>query len=150
VQLLTRPSGDDAAGNRGGLAPWQARKVDQYLALGDGKGGTRYVVTVSGRGYTFVAPIKRSTKPSSVHAAVGDPILHMNLPARLMRMVGRSDDTNAVSTQLRSTRFVTIGPRSSTNACPCYGLGSAPPRPAKRPCTLRWIGATSSCPTLSE
>jgi predicted ATPase len=108
VQLLTRPSGDDAAGNRGGLAPWQARKVDQYLALGDGKGGTRYVVTVSGRGYTFVAPIKRSTKPSSVHAAVGDPILHMNLPARLMRMVGRSDDTNAVSTQLRSTRFVTI------------------------------------------
>jgi AraC family transcriptional regulator len=31
VQLLTRPSGDDAAGNRGGLAPWQARKVDQYL-----------------------------------------------------------------------------------------------------------------------
>jgi predicted ATPase/DNA-binding winged helix-turn-helix (wHTH) protein len=76
--------------------------------LGDGKGGARYVATVGGRGYTFVAPIKRSSEPGSAHAAVAPPVLHANLPARLTRMVGRSDDTKAVSTQLKWTRFVTI------------------------------------------
>src|SRR5713226_268646 len=29
-------------------------------ALGDGQGGNRYVVTVIGRGYNFVAPVRRS------------------------------------------------------------------------------------------
>jgi len=67
--------------------------------LGDGKGGARYVATVGGRGYTFVAPIKLSSESSHLHTAVARPNLH-NLPTRLMRMVGRSDDTNAVSTQL--------------------------------------------------
>jgi len=75
--------------------------------LGDGKGGARYVATVGGRGYTFVAPIKLSSESSHLHTAVARPNLH-NLPTRLMRMVGRSDDTNAVSTQLVLTRFVTI------------------------------------------
>src|SRR6266403_1489423 len=28
-------------------------------ALGDGQGGNRYVVTVPGRGYNFVAPVRR-------------------------------------------------------------------------------------------
>src|ERR1700722_2382876 len=30
-------------------------------ALGDGRGGARYVSTVAGRGYCFVAPVTRST-----------------------------------------------------------------------------------------
>src|SRR6201994_3588379 len=34
-------------------------------ALGDGQGGHRYVVTVPGRGYNFVAPI-RTEEPSQV------------------------------------------------------------------------------------
>ena len=29
-------------------------------ALGDGQGGHRYIATVSGRGYNFVAPVRRS------------------------------------------------------------------------------------------
>src|SRR6266478_3645218 len=32
-------------------------------ALGDGQGGHRYVVTVPGRGYNFVAPVKRGEPP---------------------------------------------------------------------------------------
>src|SRR6266446_3775884 len=28
-------------------------------ALGDGQGGNRYVITVPGRGYNFVAPVRR-------------------------------------------------------------------------------------------
>ena len=30
-------------------------------ALGDGKGGARYITTMAGRGYCFVAPISRSS-----------------------------------------------------------------------------------------
>jgi DNA-binding winged helix-turn-helix (wHTH) protein len=33
-------------------------------ALRDGRDGTRYVATVPGRGYCFVAPVTRSTQPS--------------------------------------------------------------------------------------
>ena len=32
--------------------------------LGDGKNGTRYITTASGRGYCFVAPILRSEQRS--------------------------------------------------------------------------------------
>src|SRR5882762_6461157 len=31
-------------------------------ALGDGQGGNRYVITVPGRGYNFVAPVRRDRK----------------------------------------------------------------------------------------
>ena len=34
-------------------------------ALGDGREGTRYIVTVPGRGYSFVAPVTLSTPQSS-------------------------------------------------------------------------------------
>src|SRR6202167_1175964 len=35
-------------------------------ALGDGRGGVRYVSTVAGRGYCFVAPVTRSTAARTV------------------------------------------------------------------------------------
>ena len=46
-------------------------------ALGDGSGGRRFIVTVPGRGYQFVAPVRevRGEAPSAspaVHAAAGD------------------------------------------------------------------------------
>src|ERR1700757_2535784 len=45
-------------------------------ALGDGREGTRYIVTVAGRGYCFVAPVTRSTPQYSPsrQAAVCDPL----------------------------------------------------------------------------
>ena len=61
-------------------------------ALGDGKGDARYIATVAGRGYCFVAPISRSSDPGNVHAAAAASFLHANLPSRLIRMVGRAAD----------------------------------------------------------
>ena len=52
-------------------------------ALGDGREGTRYIVTVAGRGYSFVAPVTRSTPQSapSREAAVSDRL--QSLPPKL-------------------------------------------------------------------
>ncbi|RUU14488.1 transcriptional regulator [Mesorhizobium sp. USDA-HM6] len=77
-------------------------------ALGDGKDGARYIATLAGRGYCFVAPISRSGSRNDVHREVAASYPHANLPSRLVRMVGRADDVIALSTQLIATRFVTI------------------------------------------
>jgi DNA-binding winged helix-turn-helix (wHTH) protein len=60
-------------------------------ALGDGQGDNRYVVTVVGRGYNFVAPI-REEKPSraSSSATIAPAALH-NLPFATTRMIGREE-----------------------------------------------------------
>ena len=77
-------------------------------ALGDGQNGARYITTLAGRGYCFVAPIARSSDRDNVEAAVVDAFPHGNLPSRSMRMVGRDDDVFRLSTQLTAGRFVTI------------------------------------------
>jgi predicted ATPase/DNA-binding winged helix-turn-helix (wHTH) protein len=77
-------------------------------ALGDGQNGARYITTLAGRGYCFVAPIARSSDRGNVEAAVVDTFPHGNLPSRPIRMVGRDDDVLGLSTQLTAGRFVTI------------------------------------------
>src|SRR5262245_60070240 len=80
-------------------------------ALGDGRNGARYISTLTGRGYCFVAPIARANGRRNGHAAPAAPAApvtdfpHANLPGRLTRMVGRTDDVLAVVTQLVATRF---------------------------------------------
>src|SRR5712692_11285778 len=54
-------------------------------ALGDGKDGARYITTLPGRGYCFVAPITRSDDQDNVDSAVVGSFSHANLPSRLMR-----------------------------------------------------------------
>ena len=78
-------------------------------ALGDGKDGARYISTVAGRGYCFVAPVSRSHQ-HQVQAANADvpSFPHTNLPGRLTRMVGRDNDVLRLSTELTAARFVTI------------------------------------------
>jgi predicted ATPase/DNA-binding winged helix-turn-helix (wHTH) protein len=82
-------------------------------ALGDGKDGARYIATLSGRGYCFVAPVLRSTAQNStgrddVRLAAAAAFPHVNLPARLGRMVGRADDILTLSRRVMAERFVTI------------------------------------------
>src|SRR5271154_2520117 len=49
-------------------------------ALGDGQGDNRYVATVVGRGYNFVAPIRREEpSPAALSPIVAPAALH-NLP----------------------------------------------------------------------
>jgi predicted ATPase/DNA-binding winged helix-turn-helix (wHTH) protein len=77
-------------------------------ALGDGKEGARYIATLPGRGYCFVAPVSRPSSPRDDAPVVGAVFTHANLPSRLSRMVGRDDDVLKLSAQLNASRFVTI------------------------------------------
>jgi predicted ATPase/DNA-binding winged helix-turn-helix (wHTH) protein len=77
-------------------------------ALGDGKAGARYITTIAGRGYCFVAPISRVSSPREVAPVAITDFSHANLPGRLGRMVGRDDDVLKLSAHLIASRFVTI------------------------------------------
>jgi len=77
-------------------------------ALGDGKGGARYITTLAGRGYCFVAPITRSSQPGTETPPGPSNFPSVNLPNRLPRMVGRADGVRALSAQLLASRFVTV------------------------------------------
>lgn len=81
-------------------------------ALGDGQDGARYIATLPGRGYCFVAPVLRSaaSSPAAEGAATAGASFTgaTFLPARLARMVGREDSVRALAGQLAAARFVTI------------------------------------------
>ncbi|MEJ1963817.1 MAG: winged helix-turn-helix domain-containing protein [Gammaproteobacteria bacterium] len=77
-------------------------------ALGDGKDGARYITTVAGRGYCFVAPVSRSGDRGRAQPELSRSFPHVNLPSRLIRMAGRGHDAERLATQLIAERFVTI------------------------------------------
>lgn len=66
-------------------------------ALGDGVGGARYIATVTGKGYRFVAPV-RALAP----ARLG------NLPAAATRLVGRGAAIEAILGHVAAARLVTL------------------------------------------
>ncbi|QET04278.1 transcriptional regulator [Cupriavidus pauculus] len=74
-------------------------------ALGDGQPGQRYIATVIGRGYRFVAPVS-STTSSLQPAELASP--PHNLPALTTRVIGRGDAIDTLLSQLRERRFVTV------------------------------------------
>jgi predicted ATPase len=76
-------------------------------ALGDGQGGHRYVVTVPGRGYNFVAPISEEHVQAPSVRTSSTATVH-NLPFAATRMIGRDDATAAVASRLSRHRLVTI------------------------------------------
>jgi predicted ATPase/DNA-binding winged helix-turn-helix (wHTH) protein len=81
-------------------------------ALGDGEEGFRYIETVRGRGYCFVAPVSRlesapladSGAPSSKSATLSK----LALPPAPGRMIGREDAACAIAADLMAHRFLTI------------------------------------------
>jgi predicted ATPase/DNA-binding winged helix-turn-helix (wHTH) protein len=85
-------------------------------ALGDGVNGSRYITSVAGRGYCFVAPVVRrameETRTSSsgvrphTRSIIGNAT--RGLPPRLARMAGRDDVVRALAAQVLEHRFVTI------------------------------------------
>jgi predicted ATPase/DNA-binding winged helix-turn-helix (wHTH) protein len=77
-------------------------------ALGDGQGGHRYVVTVPGRGYNFVAPISREDRsPVALPFTVAEPATH-NLPTAVTRMIGREEAVRTIIARLSCQRLVTV------------------------------------------
>jgi predicted ATPase/DNA-binding winged helix-turn-helix (wHTH) protein len=77
-------------------------------ALGDGRGGARYIVTIPGRGYSFVAPVTRSAPQPSTSKQTIISDRPQRLPPKLIRMIGRDDTIRALSAQLTMYRFVSI------------------------------------------
>jgi predicted ATPase/DNA-binding winged helix-turn-helix (wHTH) protein len=79
-------------------------------ALGDGQGGNRYIVTVVGRGYNFVAAI-RIKEPSRTRPPATLSIAKHNLPFAVTRIVGREQAVETLISRLSRQRLVTvIGP----------------------------------------
>lgn len=74
-------------------------------SLGCGVGGERYIATVAGRGYRFVAPI-RTVRPLT--STVASPKPRHNLVERLTRIIGRESLIEDLDAQLRERRLVTL------------------------------------------
>jgi predicted ATPase/DNA-binding winged helix-turn-helix (wHTH) protein len=77
-------------------------------ALGDGVGGVRYVTSVAGRGYCFVALVVRGESEPTMPVAPNAWRLAHGLPPRLARMAGRDDAVRMLAAQLAEHRFVTV------------------------------------------
>jgi predicted ATPase/DNA-binding winged helix-turn-helix (wHTH) protein len=76
-------------------------------ALGEGEGGARYLTTVSGQGYCFVARLQHrdDAKPAAARQ-IASPV--PNLPARPQQLVGRDLAIDTIAERLNKGRFVTI------------------------------------------
>jgi predicted ATPase/DNA-binding winged helix-turn-helix (wHTH) protein len=77
-------------------------------ALGDGTNGARYISTLPGRGYCFVATVSRSSDSDSAVGAIADGFPYANLPAPLVHMVGRDEDVPRIASRLMDVRLVSI------------------------------------------
>src|SRR6266404_5217264 len=77
-------------------------------ALGDGQGGHRYVVTVPGRGYNFVAPVRLEEPSRSAPPPTIAPPASHNLPFAVTRMIGRDEAVATLVSRLSRERLVTI------------------------------------------
>jgi predicted ATPase/DNA-binding winged helix-turn-helix (wHTH) protein len=77
-------------------------------ALGDGVAGARYVTSVAGRGYCFVAPVVRSVAEATTPASPSAWKVPHGLPPRLARMAGRDEVVRTLTAQILEHRFVTL------------------------------------------
>ncbi|WP_439369667.1 ATP-binding protein [Bradyrhizobium sp. DASA03120] len=116
IALVSRPN--ETIGKKELLSlVWPDIAVEEYSlrfhmtnlrrALGDGKDGARYIATLAGRGYCFVAPVTRLCYEVDSPSVATDSS-HANLPSRLAHMVGRDEDIQRISDHLITDRFVSI------------------------------------------
>jgi predicted ATPase/DNA-binding winged helix-turn-helix (wHTH) protein len=76
-------------------------------ALGDGTGSRRFLVTVPGRGYQFVAPVTREDG-STPELATASAAAAARSQVPLTRIIDRAGVVNAIAEQLSQQRLVTI------------------------------------------
>ncbi|HTV27648.1 MAG TPA: winged helix-turn-helix domain-containing protein, partial [Xanthobacteraceae bacterium] len=76
--------------------------------LRDGQDGARYLMTVPGRGYRFVAPFSIIEAPQAANTQAPLVESASGLPARLTPLVGRADAVGDIAGRLSRHRFVTI------------------------------------------
>jgi predicted ATPase/DNA-binding winged helix-turn-helix (wHTH) protein len=75
--------------------------------LHDGSDAGRYIATIPGRGYSFVAPIIRRAGTDEPAQAMAETA-SMELPPAEARIIGRADAMQALRDSLPLRRFVTI------------------------------------------
>jgi predicted ATPase/DNA-binding winged helix-turn-helix (wHTH) protein len=99
--------------------------------LGDGRNGARYIASVTGRGYCFVAPVTRSLAEPLETAQVPRPnpplpAADHRVPPQLARIVGRADAVDTLTTLLVSRRFVSVvGPGGVGKTTVAIAVGHA-------------------------
>jgi predicted ATPase/DNA-binding winged helix-turn-helix (wHTH) protein len=76
--------------------------------LGDGGAGRRYIANIPGRGYCFVATVRRREDPVSAAPAARGAAPTGNLPVSLTPVIGRAEIIRALAAQLQARRFLTI------------------------------------------
>ena len=82
-------------------------------ALTDGRGGARFVINVPGRGYSFVAPIRRLSEGERPDDSLEQVTAHEDgtggqLPGRLTRIIGRKGLRARITQNLPERRFLTL------------------------------------------
>ncbi|MET0411942.1 MAG: winged helix-turn-helix domain-containing protein [Polyangiaceae bacterium] len=76
--------------------------------LGDsGSHEARYIATVTGRGYQFVAPVTRAFSPDQASPSTPTARRH-NLPLGKTRILGRAEAIDAIRSDFGTSRLVTI------------------------------------------
>jgi predicted ATPase/DNA-binding winged helix-turn-helix (wHTH) protein len=76
--------------------------------LGDGHGGNRYLATIPGRGYSFVAPLSFAQELASSRPQAASDSRPHNLPVLLTRLIGRADIVGKLAAQSPRQRLLTI------------------------------------------
>ena len=75
--------------------------------LHDGRAGQRYIINVTGRGYSFVAPVEVVERATAAPPVVPVP----GLPLTTGQLIGRDETVAALAAKVRLRRFVTlVGP----------------------------------------
>jgi predicted ATPase/DNA-binding winged helix-turn-helix (wHTH) protein len=77
-------------------------------ALGDGTGAGKYIATVTGRGYRFVAPVQPIVASGLAFGSSAAAARRHNLPTGRTRIFGRSDAIDAIHRDLHEARLVSI------------------------------------------
>jgi predicted ATPase/DNA-binding winged helix-turn-helix (wHTH) protein len=77
-------------------------------ALGDGRGGRRYITTSAGQGYRFVAPVSVAQAPAAAALPPAPTRQNHNLPQQLTRLIGRADAVSRIVARLQRHRLLSI------------------------------------------
>jgi len=79
-------------------------------ALGDSSDTPKYILNVAGRGYRFVASVRRFEAPGGAAAPLDGATTSArdNLPGLIGHIIGREDDLDTLATMLEQSRQVTL------------------------------------------